>query len=103
VKAARGTMVAMVGTGASCQQKWVLMMFAPAASTAWPRDTISSQARPPSSMSIAEMRKITMKRAHGGAHPADHLDREAHAVLPRPAPAVGAQVGLLDQEGRLSR
>ncbi len=60
-KAARGTMVAMVGTGASCQQKWVLTMLTPAASTAWPRDTISSQARPPSSMSIAEMRKMTMK------------------------------------------
>ena len=60
-KAARGTMVAMVGTGASCQQKCVLRMLAPAASTARASVTISSQASPPSSMSIAEMRKIRMK------------------------------------------
>ena len=60
-KAARGTMVAMVGTGDSCQQKWVLMMLAPAASTALPSETTSSQARPPSSMSMAGMRNTTMK------------------------------------------
>ena len=62
-KAARGTIVAMVGTGASCQQKWVLTMLAPAPTTAWPSETISSQARPPSSMSIAAMRKISRKRS----------------------------------------
>ena len=61
--AARGTMVAIVGTGDSCQQKWVLMMFAPAASIAWASDTISSQDNPSSSMSIAAMRKIRMKRS----------------------------------------
>ena len=61
--AARGTIVAMVGTGASCQQKWVLMMLTPAACRACASEVISSQARPPSSMSIAGTRKITMKRS----------------------------------------
>jgi hypothetical protein len=35
----------------------------------------------------------------GGAHALHHLAREAHAVVPRAAPAVVAQVGLLDQKG----
>ena len=38
--------------------------------------------------------------ADRGARPPDDLDREAHAVLERAAPAVGPPVGLLDQEGR---
>jgi hypothetical protein len=37
--------------------------------------------------------------AHGRAHAPHHLHREAHAVIPRSAPAVGAQVGLLHQKG----
>ena len=37
---------------------------------------------------------------HRRAHPSDDLDRELHPVLERPAPAVGALVGLVHQEGR---
>ena len=58
--AARGTIVAIVGTGDSCQQKCVLIRSAPAASIARPSDTTSSQASPPSSMSIAEIRNTRM-------------------------------------------
>ncbi len=38
-------------------------------------------------------------RPHRRAHPAHHLHGEAHAVLERAAPGVGAQVGLLHQKG----
>ena len=55
-KAARGTLVAMVGTRASCQPMPVLMMLAPPCATALPRVTISSQALPPGTRSIIERR-----------------------------------------------
>ena len=61
VNARRGTMVAMVGTRDSCQVKWVEIIDAPAASMAFESSAISSQLMPPSSMSIAAMRKITMQ------------------------------------------
>ncbi len=46
-KAPRGTMVAMVGTRASCQPMPVLMMDAPAASICCASSTTSGQAEPP--------------------------------------------------------
>ena len=61
VKAARGTMVAMVGTFASCHTKCVEMMLAPAFSSSFANSAISSQLMPPCNMSIAAIRKITMK------------------------------------------
>ncbi len=60
-KAARGTMVAMVGTRASCQPMPVLMIVAPAASTAFASATTSSQVLPPSTRSSIDRRKMTMK------------------------------------------
>ena len=62
VKAARGTMVAMVGIRASCQPMPVLSIVAPAASTALASATTSSQVLPPSTRSSMDSRKITMKR-----------------------------------------
>src|SRR5690606_40713037 len=56
VKAARGTLVAMVGMRASCQPIPVLMMVAPAASMALARVTISSQTLPPSIKSSIDRR-----------------------------------------------
>ena len=44
--AARGTLVAMVGTRASCQPMPVFTMWAPPVATALPRVTISSHALP---------------------------------------------------------
>ena len=61
VNARRGTIVAIVGTCASCHTKWVEIMEAPACSTAFANNAISSQLMPPSSMSIAAIRKITIK------------------------------------------
>jgi hypothetical protein len=55
-KAARGTRVAIVGTRAWCHTKCVLMIVAPAASTALARLTTSSQLLPSSIISIAAMR-----------------------------------------------
>ena len=54
--AARGTLVAMVGTRASCQPIPVLMMVAPAASMATPSFTISSNDEPPSTRSSIDKR-----------------------------------------------
>ncbi len=56
VKAARGTIVAMVGIRASCQPMPVFTMLAPAASTAWARATTSSQLEPSSTRSSIESR-----------------------------------------------
>ncbi|MCY1507965.1 hypothetical protein D9M68_422590 [compost metagenome] len=61
VKAARGTLVAMVGMRASCQPMPVLMRVAPAASMALARVTISSQVLPPSTRSSMDRRKMMMK------------------------------------------
>ena len=55
-KAARGTEVAMVGTRASCQPMPVLMIVAPAASTARACATMSSQPLPPSTKSSIDNR-----------------------------------------------
>ncbi len=60
-KAPRGTSVAIVGIRASCQPMPVLMMFAPAASTARASATTSSQVLPPSTRSSIDRRKTTMK------------------------------------------
>ena len=56
LKPARGTMVAMVGMRASCQPMPVLIMLAPAASTAFAWATISSQALPSGTISSIERR-----------------------------------------------
>ena len=61
VKAARGTLVTMVGTRASCQPMPVLMKVAPAASTALACATISGQSLPPSTRSSIDSRKMMMK------------------------------------------
>jgi hypothetical protein len=55
-KAPRGTEVAMVGTRASCQPMPVLMMVAPAASTARAWATIAAQSLPPSTRSSIDRR-----------------------------------------------
>ena len=52
----RGTLVAMVGTRASCQPMPVLTMLAPPVATALPKVTISSQALPPGTRSIIDRR-----------------------------------------------
>ena len=54
--AARGTLVAIVGTRASCQPMPVLTMLAPPVATALPRVTISSHALPPGTRSIIDRR-----------------------------------------------
>ena len=56
VYAPRGTEVAMVGMRASCQPMPVLMMVAPAASTAWARVTTSSRVEPPGTRSSIDSR-----------------------------------------------
>lgn len=56
VKAARGTLVAMVGIRASCQPMPVLIRVAPAFSTAFASSTISSQLLPPSTRSSMDRR-----------------------------------------------
>ena len=61
VKAALGTMVAMVGTWDSCQVKCVEMILTPARSSSLDNWATSSQLIPPCSISMAAMRKITMK------------------------------------------
>ena len=61
VKAARGTMVAMVGTADSCHVKWVEMTDAPAFSNSRASRATSSQLMPPSSISMPAIRKIMMK------------------------------------------
>ena len=60
-KAARGTIVAMVGMRASCQPMPVLMMVAPAVSIACARATTSSQVLPPWTRSSIDRRKMMMK------------------------------------------
>ena len=55
-KAARGTLVAMVGTRASCQPMPVLIRLAPPRATALPRVTTSSQLLPPGTRSIMDSR-----------------------------------------------
>jgi hypothetical protein len=99
VKAARGTEVAMVGTRASCQPMPVLMIEAPAASTAlatWhdlvPGLAVRDQVDHREAVDHDEV------GAHGGADAGHDLDRQAHPVLERPAPAVGAAVGVGDEE-----
>ncbi len=99
VKAARGTEVAMVGTRASCQPMPVFRIEAPAASIALASRTTSSQVWPFGTRSI--MREAVDQDevvADRGADPPDRLDRQAHPVLERPAPAVGAPVGVGDEE-----
>ncbi len=61
VYAPRGTEVAMVGIRASCQPMPVLMMVAPAASTAFARVTTSASVEPPGIRSSMERRYIRMK------------------------------------------
>ncbi|MNI42264.1 hypothetical protein D3C73_965460 [compost metagenome] len=61
LNAARGTLVAMVGIRASCQPIPVLMIVAPACSTALANSTISSQVLPPSTRSSIDRRKMMMK------------------------------------------
>jgi len=56
VKAARGTIVAIVGMRASCQPIPVLMIVAPAPSTACASDTTSSHVLPPSIRSSIDSR-----------------------------------------------
>ena len=56
VNAARGTIVAIVGTRASCQPIPVLMIVAPAASTACASATNSSHVLPPSTRSSIDKR-----------------------------------------------
>ncbi|MCY1437691.1 hypothetical protein D9M71_538630 [compost metagenome] len=56
VKAARGTLVAMVGMRASCQPMPVLISVAPACSMAFASTTISSQLLPPSTRSSIDRR-----------------------------------------------
>ncbi len=55
-KAARGTLVAMVGTRASCQPMPVLMIVAPARSIAFASVTTSSQVLPPGTRSSIDRR-----------------------------------------------
>jgi len=55
-KAARGTLVAMVGMRASCQPMPVLRMVAPAASMALASCTTSSAVEPPSTRSSIDRR-----------------------------------------------
>ena len=54
--AARGTLVAMVGTRASCQPMPVLIRVAPPRATALPRVMTSSQLLPPGTRSIIDRR-----------------------------------------------
>jgi len=61
VKAARGTLVAMVGIRASCQPMPVLISVAPARSMALASCTTSSQVLPPSIRSSIDRRKMMMK------------------------------------------
>lgn len=56
VYAPRGTEVAMVGMRASCQPMPVLMIVAPAASTAWARVITSSREEPPGTRSSIDRR-----------------------------------------------
>ena len=60
-KAARGTLVMIVGTRASCQPMPLLMMFTPACSSACASATTSSQLLPSSTRSIIETRNTMMK------------------------------------------
>ena len=55
-KAARGTLVAIVGTRASCQPMPVLMMVAPAWAMATPNCRTSFQVLPPGTRSIIDRR-----------------------------------------------
>ena len=55
-KAARGTIVAIVGIRASCQPMPVLMIVAPAASMPCASSTTSSQLLPPSTRSSIDRR-----------------------------------------------
>ena len=60
-KPARGTLVAMVGTRASCQPMPVLMMVAPPVATRSARVVTSSQLLPLGIRSSIESRKMRMK------------------------------------------
>ena len=59
--AARGTIIAIVGTRASCQPIPVFIRDAPASSTRCPSSTTSSKLLPSSTKSRQERRKIMMK------------------------------------------
>ena len=61
VNAALGTLVAMVGIFASCQPMPVLIIVAPAFSTALPSCMTSSALLPPSTRSSIESRNIIIK------------------------------------------
>ena len=67
LKAARGTLNAIVGTGASCQPMPVFKMSVPAACTASASWSISSAVDPRSTRSIAEMRYIKRKSGPNAA------------------------------------
>ena len=60
-KAARGTLVAMVGMRASCQPMPVFKIVTPAASSACASCTTSSCVEPPSTRSSIDRRKMMMK------------------------------------------
>ena len=59
--APRGTLVAIVGTRASCQPIPVLITSIPASSSARASATTSSQLEPPSTRSSIERRKMSAK------------------------------------------
>ena len=59
--AARGTIIAIVGTRASCQPIPVFIRDAPASSTRCPSSTTSSKLLPSSTKSRQERRKISIK------------------------------------------
>ena len=84
---------------ASCQPMPVLMIVAPARSTAWASSTTSSQ-RAAAVDEVEHRQAIDDDEvaADRGARPRQDLERQAHAVLPASAPAVRAAVGARDQE-----
>jgi hypothetical protein len=80
-KAARGTLVAMVGTRASCQPMPVLMMLAPPRPPPCPAVTTSSQAAAGHQVDHRQAVDDDEVRPHRLAHARHDLHRQAHAVL----------------------
>ena len=92
--AARGTIVAIVGTRASCQPMPVLMIVAPAASTALAeRDDLVPRAAAVDEIEHRQPEDDDEVAADRLARAAHDLDREADPVLERAAPVVVAMVG----------
>ncbi len=98
-QAARGTCVRIVGTRASCQPMPVLITEAPAVSTALregdrlvPGLAVGHEVE---QRHAVHHQEVVAERL---ADPADDLDREAHPVLRRAAPPVGAAVGVRGEE-----